>query len=131
MNYAHTFRHKEYQKEYLLKALELVSVAEPMTEKKYQETGNERVQSSLSHIRYTKATIQSEICEVNDYSDVDMVERTIDAIDITLKSPYNSEEYKREMKRRAGIIIHKVVSDGAKLGVSRLHQKKLESMMAY
>ena len=105
LNYSYYVSERDPRKslDYLKDALELSTISKTMIENLYETTSNERLQISLAHTQYTRATIMCGICVSNNYIDV---EDTIDAIEIAMLSPYNGEEYQHDRAKRTSYSIH-------------------------
>lgn len=134
LNYSYFLNGKELKEslDYLKKALELSIISKTMIENMYESTSNERLQITLAHTQYTQATIMCGICVSNNYADID-VEKTIDAIEIALLSPYNSEDYQRDRAKRTSYGIHNFlnycIEHYDKLNISQESFKKLNELI--
>ena len=107
LNYSYFLNGKDQKKsiEYLKQALELAIISKTMIENMYESMPNERLQITLAHTQYTQATIMCGICVSNNYDDID-VEKTINAIEIALLSPYNGEDYQRDRTKKTSYSIY-------------------------
>ena len=131
LNYSHFLKEKKDKINYLNDALELANISKAMIEKRYDDTQNDRLQITLSHTQYTLATIYCEICKTNNYIDITENEKTIDAINEALHSPYNSDEYQREYNRKSGYGIQNFLKNSMcnKLNISHKYIKFLENLI--
>lgn len=102
-------------------------------EDRFERFKNDNLLISLSHIQYTIATIVSEMCNMQGYSNVDDLESAINAIELALNSPYNSDDYIRDKRKKAshGIIsFFKAATTIKNTGISVVHQQKLEELLS-
>lgn len=95
LNYAYFLKNESETIDYMNKALELVFISEKMIENEYNDKQNERLQITLAHVRYTKATILCEMCKQKKYC-VEDIEKAINACGVAVYSPYNGEEYQKD-----------------------------------
>lgn len=133
LNYAYILSRNDEKLEYLEEARELAAVAASMAEDRFERFKNDNLLISLSHIQYTIATIVSEMCNMQGYSNVDDLESAINAIELALNSPYNSDDYMRDKRKKAshGIIsFFKAATTIKSTGISVVHQQKLEELLS-
>ena len=134
LNCAYSIKDRKNKEKYLRDARELSIVALSMIEKRFDETGNEYLLISLAHVWYTIATIDSEYSYLESFSDITLLKKTIDSINKALLSPYNQEDYKRELKRRSstGIVrFLKSVVIIKQSGIEQSYINQLEKLINY
>ena len=132
LNYAYILSNADEKLEYLEEARELAAVAASMAEDRFERFKNDNLLISLSHIQYTIATILSEMCGMQEYSDANALETTIDAIENALNSPYNVDDYVRDKRSKAshGIIsFFKAATTINSAGISEEHQHKFKVLL--
>jgi|GEM_PF-277660 len=91
MNYSFAFKGTESNsiEKIVLQARKLSIIAREIVENSYQETGNDRLLITIAHIKFTLAFIQSNLCKLEEYADIDEIEKTIDIVIEAQDSPYN------------------------------------------
>jgi hypothetical protein len=132
LNFSHFLKDNEVERiKYLNDALELANISKAMIEKRYADTKNERLQITLSHTQYTLATIYCETCKIHNYLDITENEKTIDAINEAIYSPYNSDEYHRDYNKKSGYGIKEFLENAMcnNLDVSNKYIKHLENLI--
>ena len=132
LNYSYTKKDKAEKLQALQKAHELSLVAQSMAQALYDKTGNDRITISLSHIQYTLSTVLCQICVVSDYCDLRTVEEAIDVLNLSLQSPYNLDDYKRDMHQRSSRGIKMFVKNAlaiSELEISREAKHRLNHII--
>lgn len=133
LNYAYVLSIRDDKLKYLEDAREAAKVAASMAEERFDKYKSESLLISLSHIQYTIATVVSEICNVQGYSDVEALEESIDAIEVALNSPYNSDDYMRDKRKKASHGIVNFFKNAAvikSMEISEVHQQKFEDLLS-
>ena len=100
-NYAYSLKSIEEKSAHLSTAREFAVLSLSMISRRYENTPNENLIISMAHVQYTIATILSDLCKANNYSNGLLLQETIDAVCIALYSPYNNDDYRRERSQRA------------------------------
>ena len=73
------------------------------------------------------------MCNMQGYSNVDDLESAINAIELALNSPYNSDDYIRDKRKKASHVIisfFKAATTIKNTGISVVHQQKLEELLS-
>lgn len=100
-NYAYSLKSNEGKKNHLSIAREFALLSLSMISQRYEITPNENLIISMAHVQYTLATILSDLCKVDSYSNELLLQETVDTVCLALYSPYNSDDYRRERRQRA------------------------------
>jgi hypothetical protein len=98
LNYAAKNKISQSEKiTYLKKALESISISFSLVTRRYNQTKNERLLISSSHIQYTKAII---LCNIYMYggNDKETLISLIDILGEAINSPYNSENFSKDLQ---------------------------------
>lgn len=131
-NYSYYEKDVKNKQGILQKALETAIVAESMVNRKYNQSNNERLLIALAHIRYTKAMIISEQCCLDNFLDIEIVEKAIEAIEVAFESSYNNDKYLQDKKfhRTRGVIkfLQRIVNF-KNLQISKIVKNRLENIM--
>jgi len=133
LNYSYFLTNNNDKSDYLNNALELTKISKAMIENKYEERNNERLLITLAHTQYTLATIFCEICKVHNYLNIEENDNAIYAISEAIYSPYNSDDYQRERKKKTlqGInsFIQNAISNYNELNISSENKNKLNELI--
>lgn len=78
------------KKEFLKSACRDAAVAQSVFEKRFMDSGNEKVQISTAHVVYTKALSLCHLCALEEYSDIHNNSEAIKNLFAAMKSPYIS-----------------------------------------
>lgn len=100
-NYAYSLKSNEEKKKHLSNAREFALLSLDMILRRYENSPNEHLIISKAHVQYTIATILSDLCKADGYSNPQLLQEAIDAVCVALNSPYNNDDYRRECKQRA------------------------------
>ncbi len=77
----------------LEKAYRDASVSHSAFKKRYEDTGNEKIQISIAHVEYTKALVLCHQAKLNHYKNVTENTRAVEILYKALFSPYNSYDF--------------------------------------
>lgn len=99
INYSYVLSDIDGKMKYLNDAKDLAILSRSIIEKLYNDYNNERLLISMAHVQYTLATIFSEICRIEDYTNIENISATIREINEAIYSPYNNDEYLKEQKQ--------------------------------
>lgn len=100
-NYAYSLKSSEEKRKHLCIAREFALLSLSMISQRYENTPNENLVISMAHVQYTIATILSDLCKTDKYSNSLLMQEAIDAVCVALYSPYNNDDYRRERRQRA------------------------------
>lgn len=78
---------------FLEKAYRDASVSHSVFEKRYEDTGNEKIQISIAHVKYTKALVLCHQTKLNHYQNVEDNTRAVETLYEVMFSPYNSYDF--------------------------------------
>lgn len=81
-------------------ALSSAQIALTQIDNEYKKTSNEKLLISRAHVEYTYASVEASICELNNYTDVEQIERTIKNSYYAVINPYNKEDFRRDKNRK-------------------------------
>lgn len=133
LNYSYFIANNCDKLDYLNNALELVKISKAMIENKYEEKNNERLLITLAHTQYTLATILCEICRINNYLKIEENDSAINEINEAIYSPYNSDDYQRERKKKTlqGInsFMQNAITNYTELNISSESRNKLDELI--
>lgn len=76
------------KREFLTKAIRDASVAQSVFEKRFSDSGNEKIQISIAHAVYTKALSLCHLCALDGYTDIQKNTEAVYALFFVLKSPF-------------------------------------------
>ena len=99
INYSYVLSDTDEKLQYLNEAKDLAILSKSIIEKSYKDYNNESLMISMAHVQYTLATIFSEICRIENYTNIENISTTIKEINEAIYSPYNNDEYQREQKQ--------------------------------
>ena len=133
MNYSYMLKNDGDKISCLLKARDLAIISKTMADHQYQESGNERLLISVAHIQFTIASIQSNLCKLHKYTDIDEIEDTIDVVEKALKSSYNIEYQKGQRSSKSIIDFVKTLYSmlNSDLSVSNAYYSKACDLMSF
>lgn len=100
MNCGYGIKDKQEKEVYFENAKKLAFVSESMIVKKMQYTDSETLQIALSHVHYTIAAVSTELSILNDFEDLTNLESTISYLLRALESPYNSNDFRKDARKR-------------------------------
>lgn len=133
LNYSYVLTNNIDKLDYLNKALELVKISKAMIENKYEEKNNERLLITLAHTQYTLATILCEICKINNYLNIEENDSAINVISEAIYSPYNSDDFQRERKKKTaqGInsFMQSAISNYKEFNISSENRNRLDELI--
>lgn len=100
-NYAYSLKSNEEKIKNLSIAREYALLSLSMVSQRYENTPNENLIITIAHVQYTIATILSDLCKADNYTNGLLLQETVDAVCVALYSPYNNDDYRRERRQRA------------------------------
>ena len=100
-NYAYSLKSDEEKRKSLSTARECALLSLSMVSQRYENTPNENLIITMAHVQYTIATILSDLCKADNYTNGVLLQETVDAVCEALYSPYNNDDYRREHRQRA------------------------------
>lgn len=135
MNYAYSLKNNTERNKYLSTAREFALLSFAMISQYYENTPNENLVISMDHVQYTIATILSDLCKADGYSNGQLLQETIDAVCEALYSPYNNDDYRRERKQRASLgitnFLSYVYTNFNELPISSEERTKINSLINF
>ena len=133
LNYSYVLTNNCDKLDYLNKALELVKISKAMIENKYEEKNNERLLITLAHTQYTLATILCEICRIHNFLNIEENDSAINVISEAVYSPYNSDDFQRERKKKTvqGInsFMQNAINNYKELNISSENRNQLDKLI--
>lgn len=76
------------KREFLTMAFRDAAVAQSVFEKRFSDSGNEKIQISVAHTVYTKALSLCHLCALDNYSNVKKNTEAVQTLFVVLKSPF-------------------------------------------
>lgn len=135
MNYAYSLKNNTERNKYLSTAREFALLSFAMISQYYENTPNENLVISMAHVQYTIATILSDLCKADGYSNGQLLQETIDAVCEALYSPYNNDDYRRERKQRASLgitnFLNYVYTNFNELPISSEERTKINGLINF
>ena len=106
---SNSYKTDSYKINLLQEAYRYIVVSQNIFEQRFEETKNEKLKISISHVMYTGSLIQCHICYINNYRNKEENKKAIEALYAALSSPYNSYDYAKNDILNGKNVIAKMV----------------------